>query len=797
MGQLNRLRASDLQGWLAQLPASVRVLSLDCFDTIVWRRVGQPVDVFFALQDSPSWRRHSIRAAHRVKAESRARTKKLLLHGLSEVSVDEIYQELLPTASEAERAQFIADEMNEEIRHSYLFSPVLDIIRQARQKGLKVLVVSDTYWNHKQLAALLAQLVGSDELAHIKLHCSCEYGVSKAGGIWPHVLRAEKLQAHQMVHLGDNEVADGTAPQRHGIRSAHLMQHDEDTANTLRNYASAASQLMPELRNTHPMPSLFHGQLAMWSSAGSTPAEQIGYRSMGPIMYAFARFLAACVKAFDAQSSQIRLAFLMRDGHLPMRAFAALCPDVPVAELRISRFTANAASFYGRDEVVSLLASGVNEKNARAILKQLLFTAEEAATIIERAEGTGQFRSALTRQVLRDDQLRKVVSRSAAFRERLKTHIRAQTGVQPGETLAFVDLGYSGTVQTQLRRMFRDDLDVNLHGLYLIASAAQADMSDRQGLVDPSWADERMISALTSYIGLFEMMCTMAEPPTIDYTPEGQPVFGLQGTKGQQSVVAQEIQDACVAFVRDMAAVPAICRPKESVPAMARQVAGELGRLTYFPQPDEIGCLSTFEFDFNLGTDLVLATADVEAGAREYRREGFALMMRDFTELRVSYPMEMRHLDLSLATTLLSAKRFGYGIRPQEMSYRRIKVPVLAADSQSHSLQEFLAVATHDGYYSLHLPHSTSFDISALLGEALEWVQIDAIQLVSIADSRVLSELIVGEHVILDGAEKESDGLCRLSREAMLLVPRAVQSFAQGCMIRMVFRPISLRQLRS
>lgn len=788
--QQQRLRAPDLGRWLADQPSSVRALSLDCFDTIVWRRVAQPVDVFYALQQSSSWRRNGIRAAHRVKAEQRARARKHLLSGIAEVTIDEIYQALLPAASEAERAECIADELREEIAHAYLFAPVIDLIRQAGRQGLKVVVVSDTYWSRAQLSQLLAGLAGDDMLAHVRLHCSCEYGVSKAGGIWPHVLKAEKLQPHQIVHLGDNEMADAIAPGRFGLRSAQLVQHDEETSDVLQHYANAASQIMPDLRHERALPSFFHGLLGMWRADGLTLAQQIGYRSMGPIMYAFARYLEAGIQALEGQDRPVRVAFLMRDGYLPMRSFAALRPDVPVAPLQISRFCANAASFRGREDVVRLLAAGVDETSAAAVLRQMLFTEQESAAILSRVNAGGRFAQVLSRELLREDRLRTICTRSMAFRQRLYAHVRRHTGIGPGETLVLVDLGYSGTVQTRLKHLFRDDLQVQLHGLYLLASAAQPDMSDRQGLIDPSWADERMITALTSYIGLFEMMCAKDGPSSIDYTDEGETVFGRQGTKVQQSETAREIQEAAVTFVQDMAALPVVCRPKEPLHDLACQAAGELCRLTFFPQPQEVACLSAFEFDLNLGTDIVMSTADLMAGAQEYRREGFALMNREISQRRVSYPMEMRHLDLSLATTMLSAHRYSYGIPSRDMSHRQFTLPVLVADGHSHALQSCVATATFDGFYAVHLPYGSGFDISVLLGEVFEWVQFDAVQQVSLADASVQQDLVAGEHVIIDGAVAEAGGIHRLSPEAMLFVPRAS---GDAAMLRLVFRPLVTR----
>lgn len=787
MDTLQRLRAFELQDWLAAQPAEVRVLSIDCFDTLVWRGVGRPTDVFFALQEALSWRRHGIRAAQRVRAEQQARARQRVLHGRGEVTIDEIYETLLPHASAEERARCIDEELRAEIEHAYLFAPVLELVRDAWRRGMEVMVVSDTYWRREQLGALLAGLAGDDGLGRLRVHCSCEHGVSKAGGLWPRVLAAECLAPSRVVHLGDHDVADGVAPRRFGLRSAQLVHHDAQTTDLLHHYANGASQIMPELRHERPLPSLFHGLLAAWDERGASVPQRIGYRSMGPIMYAFARYLETRVQALRAEGRTVRLAFLMRDGYLPMRALAALCPGEPVAELRISRFTARAASLHTREDVVDLLAEGIDEQHADVLLRQLLFIGDEAAAILAQAARGGNLAQSLPRQLLREDRWRTACARSAALRQRLYAHVRAQTGVRSGETLVLVDLGYSGTVQTRLRRAFRQELGVELRGLYLLAAAAQVDMSDRDGLIDPTWADGRMISALTAHVGLFEMMCARAEPSVVDYMADGQPVWGSAGTQGRQAALAAEIQDACVAFVRDAACVAPPCRPREALPALARQAAGELCRLTFFAQPEEVACLSSFEFDVNLGSDLVLTTADAQAGAREYRREGFALMNRRIDELRVSYPMEMRHLDLSLATTLLSARRYGYAIRADDTGYRTLDLPVLVADERAHALQTVTARSTFDGYYRAHLPHGRRFDLSVLLGEAFEWVQIDAVQRVALADARVLQELVVGEHVILDGAEPASAGLYHLTPTAMLFVPRAGDDAA---MLRLVLRPV-------
>jgi FMN phosphatase YigB (HAD superfamily) len=785
--------ARDLDGFLDALPPRIKTLSLDCFDTIVWRKVERPTDVFFNLQETSRWRAAGVTAALRAKAESAARAHKRLLSGRGEVSIEEIYRHLLPQASEAEIAAWVSEELAAEEAHTFVFEAVLNLMRRAYARGLRLVVVSDTYLSRRQLRRLLATRLQEDEPLVAQVYCSSDFGVSKVDGLFAAVLQQEKLKPQQMAHLGDSPQADLEAPGRLGIFAARLRHHAVPLASQLGSRANAALQLMPELRHRSGLPSAWHGVLAAHHDERGDVAQRIGYTALGPIFAAFARFLDEELRALRSGGAAVRAASLLRDGYLPARAYETFTGQTGCAQIQISRFTAIAAALRSRADVVRLLAGGVSVKSMPALLKQLLLPPQLAEGILARACRDADPPAAFARQVLRDDTLRQTLTESAALRRRLLTHVRSRTGLQRGETLVLVDLGYSGTVQTRLREVFRDEMDVNLRGLYLIASRAEANQNDRVGLIGPPWADERLVLALTAYIGLFEMMCAKAEPSTVDYTEAGDPVFGAAGAKSQQSAVVQTMQAACLRFIDDLRRTPLRCQPQVSRQELAWQAAAELGRLIYFPGADEIDCLSTFDFDFNLGTDLLLATADLQKGLSEYRREGFALMNRDFATMRVSYPMELRHMDVSLVTTLLSAQRFGCGITPAEASFRREEVPVLVANANSHSVLTARAFATHDGFFSLHLPMSASFDASVLWGRRYEWLQIDAVHKVSLADGADAQPLALGRDVVLDGVQQEAGGLLRCGEAGMMFLPACSPRDHGRYMVRVVFRPVALR----
>ena len=787
---MTEITADRLSTLLDAMPKGVRVLSLDCFDTIVWRKVAKPTDVFFALQDSALWQAHGITAPLRAKAEDAARRRKRLLVRSSEVTIVEIYRELLPSLSEPERAEWVALELEAEKRHGFVFEPTLALIRAAHRRGLRVIVVSDTYFSHVQLRELLAALMGDEHRLIAQVHCSSECGGSKVNGMFKVVLQREKLKPAQVWHLGDNPKADLWAPQQLGMTGVHLRHHMPAVTAQLEQRERAALQLMPEIHRSAPMPSSFHAQLATRHGlmAGDV-RDRIGYGTLGPVMHAFTTWVRDRVAALAADGTPVKAAFLLRDGHLPARAMQALTGEAwPL--LRISRFTANAACLRARDDVVNLLAGMLSEKSMPALARQLLLPPALAESILAECQTASRPDEAFARRVLREDTLRTIFEASAAFRARLWTHVQRATGVQRGDTLVFVDLGYSGTVQTRLREIFQDEYGVRLHGLYLIASRALPDQVDRDGLIGPDWADERLVVAMTAYIGLFEMMCTMAEPSTVDYTDDGAPVYGASGAKATQSAAVERMQDACLRFVHDVAAVPARCKPATDRLELARQVVADLGRLIYLPDAQETECLSAFEFDFNLGTDLMLATADLETGLEEFRREGFALMNRDFTQLRISYPMELRHMDISLAITLMSLQRYGYGLSTSDASLRRETVPALVANAIDHSLGVVEAHATHDGFFSASLPMSSSFDMSLLLGHRYQWLQIESVSKVSMADSRETFPLEIGKDVLFDGVDAQPGGLLQCSPSAMLFLPACAPKDHGRFLVRVVYRPL-------
>lgn len=783
------LQANELDSsWLPSYDG-LKVLSLDCFDTLLWRKVAAPADVFFALAHSAAFKKMGLTAPLRAKAETMARRIRWVNTQCSEVDLEHIYRHAAPHATDAELAELAAAELACEADYCFVFEPVYKLIVQARALGLKVVVVSDTYFSQAQLKQLLFSAMPALEGLIDAFYCSNAHQLSKAEGIWSRLLPLLHARPEQILHLGDNIEADFHSPRRFGIRATHFIQQSDDVRKMLNGRAQVAPQVLPELGYRLPVPSYHHAQIAAATLDGKL--DTFGYACMGPILHSFARYVLDEAEALRAQGAAVKVAFLMRDGFLPSRACTALAGAQYGSDLNISRFTATAATLDSRERVVALLTRVLSREALEPLTRQLLLPPALAARILKAVAAAPAREAQFARLVLQDDTLKIILAASRAFRRRLVAHVRRVTAVAPGDTLMLVDLGYSGTAQTLLADALREDLQVTLTGRYLIVDHVAPHQADRKGLIDATVMDGRIATALTGdYIASFEMLCTQNAPSTVGYTEQGEPVLADSAVGAAQHATVGQIQAACLRFILDARATPACHQPRRDAREVAQSVAIDLARQLYFPTQLELDCMNRFQFDFNLGTDKTYAMFDPEAGLRAMRTQGFSYMNAGLDHKRTSYALELRTLDLSLSVLLFAQNRYGFDIQPAGASYRKETLQVLVSNQSQHSLQQIDAGATYDGFFSATLPLSANFDVGLLLGKHYSWVQILSVELIVDGDLQAGVEMARGEAVLFDQMGAAENGLFQVQPGAMLYLPGRPQ-YKRQSMCRVVFRPIA------
>lgn len=605
------VRAHELGTLLDRAPDGVRWLSLDCFDTLVWRDTATPADVFADLAlDGGAME-------PRRRAEGAARQAGKLFRDSIEVSIEEIHARLRPAG---DTAASVEDELAAEARHCFGFRPVMDLIRAAKARGLGVVIVSDTYLSEAQLRSLISSAVGAD-IAGLIDHVfpSSAHGVSKGDGLFGPVLEALGAKAEEVLHLGDNHIADQVAPSELGIHSAHLIQFDDSAKARLRLEAATAAIVDPAVRVSKPAWQPHRAAVALRAADDADAA--LGHDVLGPLLLAYAEWLRAEQQAIAARTGRkTHLLFLLRDGFLPAEVFDALYSDGGARRVEISRQTAAKAGLIDEAAVRARLLHDGRRNTIEVLAQQFQLKQGEIAKLgkLDRSASTPEFVEAM----LKPEMSGAIVHRSGKFADRLIAHL-ARAGVAKGDAVIFADLGYHGSVQDRITPMLAARMDVAVFGRYLLLREEQPTPHDKQGLFDTRHYDFRTVDALCDAISVVEQLCTIAQGSVVDYKFDGTPIRKATGIKSHQSVTRDRVQQGAVAFARQAAGLG----PKCGADAWRIAAGAALARLLFLPTHDEIEVLRSFDHDVNLGTGALVSLVDEQAGIAGLRSRGLPYLM--------------------------------------------------------------------------------------------------------------------------------------------------------------------------
>ncbi|MFZ2314435.1 MAG: HAD family hydrolase [Gammaproteobacteria bacterium] len=726
-------RAVDLLSMISSLPPQIKVLSLDCFDTIIFRKAFAPTDVFYDLQHKPAFKELGYTAFLRMSTESRARGAKKTLSELTEVCLNDIYRAGFPDLTTKQVDDLSNEELEAEIETCFAFPAMVEVIRAAKQRGLSIIVVSDTYFNEKQLTKLLSHALPDDALAAIsKIFCSADYGIDKHGGLFEHVLKEINHPPQAFLHVGDNPTADFNAANTKKMNALHLYHHNKNIINLLRMQEIAACFFDGNIRHKRSLSSPYRAIFAETSVDLTRPEVEIGYYSLGQIMYSFAHFIRDEVQKLKQLGKNTKVLFLMRDAYLPSLICEAINGEPMGPRVRISRFAAIASGFRTEKDINRYLTYGVASQRFSDLARQLLLPKGLSDPIIEKANKAEKPQLKFLKSIQKPDVIKFIIKASSAYRKRMMRHLEKEADIKAGDTLVFVDLGYTGTAQVELTPIFKD-MDIEVVGRYLISLQSPGWEANRSGLLDSSWCDHRTMQTLIAYVALLEQLCTSNDASVVDFQEDGTPIFSKSKVNDKQGMKNEPIHEACVRFAKDAEAI--FTKNKIGMTSqMLRDITlAELGRLLFLPTQTELDYFLSFQFDLNMGTEDLLRIFDLNSGLEGMRKRGLFFMERNVKSYRTNYPAELRSAGAELVLTLMAGHRFGLDFRPDDISYRKEKLDILIVKN-GHALETNIdAKYTYDGYFSAVIPLGKG-DIQAavLFGKHYRWLEIDSINLISV-----------------------------------------------------------------
>ncbi len=566
---------------LAELEAALRrpgvsVLSLDCFDTLLWRRVPKPADAFMLLGADLRERgalaggvSAATFARMRVTAELLARRRKLEQTGSHEVNLGDIYAEFrggITTIGVDElRAAEIAVERRVTVADGALAQA---LSRLADELDLRAVFVSDMYLSSDEIAFLIdrpdmAALAGAEVIS------SADVGIGKEHGLWELLPDRWGVSPAAIVHVGNNPVADVSAPRAAGVSAVHWSELPEHLGRVVAAegcHPGADAKVRVASVDDRGLTAL-RGRAA-FSAAASDHDDDVAFQTgasvLGPVMSGYAEW----VHQRTAELGITRALCVMREGRLlkeliervaPSRRNPSLQSELlwasRVAVARASISTADAsemAALFSRVRIPSVAEAARTLGIDAAAVPGGAELAEYAAQHAGNRAVLERFLSAVLSSQPVLAQVRAIAARRRA---NFVAHLRDALGGVRGD-VAYVDVGFSGGNQENLQRLIdAEGLGVRLHGLYLMSDPCPQDRLLRGHRIEgflTSPGDPLPIEVLELDRNrlLLELLLISEDGSTLEIDDDGRPVFAPQVEPERQRAQRRAVHDGIRSYQR-------------------------------------------------------------------------------------------------------------------------------------------------------------------------------------------------------------------------------------------------------
>ena len=532
--------------------------------------------------------------------------------GGTEVTLEEIYAEFPePFAVNTLRDH----ELHVERRSTFPDPAIVAIARLAHERGHRVALVSDTYFSAAQLDYLLDNaLCGISPI----VFTSSDHRVGKGNGLFDVVLDRLDVEAHRVVHAGDNEVADVERPRGLGIHAAFLVRTDAEVERLTREEGfvldedlddAIAPRTFDGSAGDYGLTAVRHRVVATVDGDDAlAPYRRIGAAVLGPVFAGFAEWVVREAQLLDVP----RVYCLMREGAFlaPLidRTARAMGVELDARQLWLSRHVAAKAAITTVDEAtIRSFVVRRRTPTARALAEALGVAPRMLAprAQLDIPLDDAMLTNRIVARVLSDSEIRTAVLANAdAARARLDRYLATVCDPDDQELL-LVDLGWNGTIQSGFDAALRALGGARrTHGRYLattrqIVSLLLDGTRARGFLVDAGNPTGDAVAVVRSP-EVLEMVTLPREGTLRDYADDGTPVLEARPVPEEQLEQEAAVREGIVAFVDHWAG----CRtddPRLALSSADRALRMILRRFVARPHPDEFALFASWHHEDNFG----------------------------------------------------------------------------------------------------------------------------------------------------------------------------------------------------
>lgn len=290
----------------------VDIVSFDIFDTLIFRAVEKPKDVFKLLE--AKWHIFGFKKL-REEAEQRARKKG------EEITIYDIYS-ILEKEIGIDKQKGVEIEFQIEKEICYANPYMLKIFEEIKRKGKKIIAISDMYFPEKFIRELLISC-GYEGIQEV--YVSCDKKLGKRNGALQKYVQSKEGVNKSYLHIGDNKTTDIEGSIKAGWQTIYY-----------KNIGLIGQSY--RRREMHTLgASIYKGIVNAKLHCGLYEENELyeyGYVNGGIMAVGYCQFLKQLIKKENID----QVLFVARDGYILHKIYQKYDQDIDCKYIPFSRF---------------------------------------------------------------------------------------------------------------------------------------------------------------------------------------------------------------------------------------------------------------------------------------------------------------------------------------------------------------------------------------------------------------------------------------------------------------------------
>lgn len=415
------------------------VICFDCFDTLLFRAVSNPADLFYLLElkyKIPGFKDMRMQALKMAKEEN------------GEVGIDKIYEIIAKYCSNSVSAK---DEIYMEHKVTYANEYMLEVVKKLTLLDKEIICISDMYLSNREVNDLL---IGAG-YPMMKVFTSSSEGVAKKTGELQKRVVEKVGKDKKYILIGDNYESDFVQSRNAGMDS-YWYKNCQDIGKNYRSIADksvAGSAYMAVVNN----------YLHCGGKKISNPYYEHGFAYGGIIVYGFCEF----VEELRERNNYDKFVFLARDMKIFYEVYKKFFNYINCEYALFSRFSSQQLIFelLPKEYLDYTIFTRINKNTIAEALRIYdlpEFKKEFQQKGIDRNEKLTKTNYECVKEIIYENN-KQIMDLFKPSVETAKEYYKKIVG--DSKNICILDLGWKGTAVLYLSKLFKEwGWDVKVHG---------------------------------------------------------------------------------------------------------------------------------------------------------------------------------------------------------------------------------------------------------------------------------------------------------------------------------------------